>query len=165
MARSPRVTRWVQGNRAAVALARRFVGGADVATAIAVARDLEQAGFATSLYYLGEYVEDPAVVAENGRQKIAAAEQLEAAHLPIHISVDSTQLGYAIDDEAGAELALKIGARIRALGAAGGRPPVLMLNMEDADYVDRILDLRRRLLDAGVPGGADPASLSQAIGG
>ncbi len=151
LARSPRVTRWVQSNRAAASLARRFVGGADVAAAIAVTRELEKSGFAASLYYLGEYVEDPAIVTENGRQKIAAAEQLQAAHLPIHISVDSTQLGYAIDDAAGAQLALKIGARIRELGAAGGRPPVLMLNMEDAGYVDRILDLRNRLLAAGVP--------------
>src|SRR5690349_49070 len=149
LARSPRVTRWMQGNRAAATLARRFVGGGDVTAAITVARELEQAGFAASLYYLGEYVQDPKVVAENGQQKIAAAEQLEAAHLPIHISVDSTQLGYAIDDEAGAQLALKIGARLRALGAAGGPAPVLMLNMEDADYVDRILALRARLLAAG----------------
>lgn len=151
LARSARVTRWMQGNRATAALARRFVGGADAAAAIAAARELEQAGFKASLYYLGEYVEDPAVVAENGRQKIAAAERLGAARLQIHISVDSTQLGYAIDDAAGADLALKIGARIRELGAAGTERPILMLNMEDADYVTRILDLRARLLAAGIP--------------
>ena len=121
LARSPGVTRWMQGNRATAALARRFVGGGDVAAAIAVARELEQAGFNTSLYYLGEYVEDPQVVAENGRQKMAAADQLAAARLQIHISVDSTQLGYAIDDAAGAALALKIGARIGALGTDNGR--------------------------------------------
>jgi proline dehydrogenase len=151
LARSPGVTRWMQGNRAAAALARRFVGGADAAAAIAASRELQQAGFKVSLYYLGEYVEDPAVVAENGRQKIAAAEQLDAARLQIHISVDSTQLGYAIDDEAGAELALKIGARIRDLGSGGADRPVLMLNMEDADYVDRILRLRARLVAAEIP--------------
>jgi proline dehydrogenase len=151
LARSRRVTRWMQGNRAAATLARRFIGGTDVTAAIDVARDLEKAGFATSLYYLGEYVEDPAVVAENGRQKIAAAEQLAAARLQIHISVDSSQLGYAIDDKAGTELALKIGARMRELGATSNRTPVLMLNMEDAEYVSRILDLRAQLLAAGVP--------------
>lgn len=151
LARSPRVTRWMQGNRAAATLSRRFVGGGDAAAAIAVARDLERSGFKTSLYYLGEYVEDPDLVAENGRQKIAAAEQLDAAQLPIHISVDSTQLGYAIDEATGAELALRIGARIRELGAAGGRQPVLMLNMEDAEYVPRILGLRQSLIAAGVP--------------
>ena len=151
LARSPRVTRWMQGNRATASIARRFVAGADAARAMAVARDLEKAGFKTSLYYLGEYVQDPAIVAENGRQKIAVAEALSAAHLQIHISIDSSQIGYAIDETAGEQLALKIGARIRDLGRANGVPAILMLNMEDAEYVDRILGLRASLLAAGVP--------------
>jgi proline dehydrogenase len=151
LARSARVTRWMQGNRATASVARRFVAGADAAKAIAVARDLERAGFKTSLYYLGEYVKDPTIVAENGRQKMQVAEGLSAAHLQIHVSIDSTQIGYAIDEAAGEQLALKIGARIRELGWTNGAPPVLMLNMEDAEYVDRILGLRARLLAAGVP--------------
>lgn len=151
LARSPRLTRWMQGNRATAAIARRFVAGADAAQAIAVARDLEQAGFRASLYYLGEYVTDPAVVAENGRQKIEVAEALGAAHLQIHVSLDSSQIGYAIDAQAGEQLALRIGTRIRELGRASGAAPVLMLNMEDAGYVDRILALRASLLAAGVP--------------
>ncbi len=151
LARSPRVTRWMQGNRAAASIARRFVAGADAAQAMSVARELEKAGFKASLYYLGEYVKDPAIVAENGRQKIAVAESLNAAQLQIHVSVDSTQIGYAIEEAAGEALALRIGSRVRDLGQAGGLPPVLMLNMEDAEYVDRILALRARLLAAGVP--------------
>ncbi|HEV8391817.1 MAG TPA: proline dehydrogenase family protein [Dongiaceae bacterium] len=151
LARSPRVTRWMQGNRATAAIAQRFVAGADAAQAMAVARDLQKAGFKASLYYLGEYVKDPAIVAENGRQKIQVAESLGAAHLQIHVSLDSTQIGYAIDAAAGEQLALKIGARIRELGTASSAPPVLMLNMEDAEYVERILTLRARLLAAGVP--------------
>lgn len=156
LARSPRVTRWMQGNRATASIARRFVAGADAAQAMSVARELEQAGFKASLYYLGEYVKDPTIVAENGRQKIAVAESLSAAHLQIHVSIDSTQIGYALDEQAGQALALKIGARIRELGQvdgdqANGAPPVLMLNMEDAEYVDRILALRASLFAAGVP--------------
>jgi proline dehydrogenase len=150
LARSPRVTRWMQGNRATAAIARRFVAGGDASEAIAVARDLERAGFKASLYYLGEYVKDPAMVAENGRQKIAVAESLGAAHLQIHVSLDSTQIGYALDEKAGEALALKIGARIRDL-RGDNAAPVLMLNMEDAEYVDRILALRASLLAAGVP--------------
>jgi proline dehydrogenase len=151
LARSPRVTRWMQGNRATASIARRFVAGGDAAQAMSVARDLKQAGFKTSLYYLGEYVKDPAVVAENGRQKIAVAESLSAAHLQIHVSIDSTQIGYALDEQAGQALALKIGARIRDLAGSNSAPPVLMLNMEDAEYVDCILALRASLLAAGVP--------------
>ena len=151
LARSPRVTRWMQGNRATASIARRFVAGADAAQAMTVARELERAGFKASLYYLGEYVTDPAIVAENGRQKFAVAESLGAAHLQIHVSMDSTQIGYALDEKAGEALALKIGARIRELGKASNTPPVLMLNMEDAEYVDRILALRASLHAAGVP--------------
>ena len=151
LARSPRVTRWMQGNRATASIARRFVAGGNAAQAMKVACELEKAGFKTSLYYLGEYVKDPAVVAENGRQKIAVAESLSAAHLQIHVSIDSTQIGYALDEKAGQELALKIGARIRDLAGSNSAPPVLMLNMEDAEYVDRILALRASLLAAGVP--------------
>jgi proline dehydrogenase len=151
LARSPRVTRWMQGNRATAKLARRFVGGGDVGAAMNVAADLQRAGFKTSLYYLGEYVEDPALVAENGRQKIAIAEALDNAQIAIHVSFDASQLGYAIDDVAGAALALRIGTRIRELSRNSNRAPLLMLNMEDADYVDRILALRRKLRAAGVP--------------
>lgn len=151
LARSPGVTRWMQGNRATASIARRFVAGADAARAVTVARDLERAGFKASLYYLGEYVKDPAVVAENGRQKVAVAESLGAAQLQIHVSIDSTQIGYALDEAAGQALALKIGARIRELAGSNTAPPVLMLNMEDAEYVNRILALRASLRAAGVP--------------
>jgi proline dehydrogenase len=151
LARSPRITRWMQGNRATAALAGRFVGGADVAAAVATARDLEQAGFKTSLYYLGEYVENPSLAAENGRQKIAAAEGLGAAGLQVHISIDPSQIGFAFDDAQGAALAERIGTRIRALGRGGDKPPILMLNMDDADYVTRMLSLRVRLSAAGNP--------------
>lgn len=151
LARSPRVTHWMQGNRAGAALASRFVGGADVAAAVATVRDLEQAGFKASLYYLGEYVEDPALAAETGRQKIAAAEGLAAAGLQVHISIDPSQIGFAFDDAQGAALAERIGSRIRDLAVGGNRPPVLMLNMDDADYVTRMLALRERLRAASIP--------------
>ncbi len=151
LARAPRVTRWMQANRATAAIARRFVAGSDAAQALEVACALERSGYKTSLYYLGEYVKDAAIVAENGRQKIQVAEALNAARLQIHVSIDSTQIGYALDEAEGERLALEIGARIRDIGRAPGAPPVLMLNMEDAEYVDRILGLRARLLAAGVP--------------
>ena len=150
LARSPRVTRWMQGNRATAALASRFVGGSDVGAAVAAVRDLERAGFKASLYYLGEYVEDPALAAENGRQKIAAAEALDAAQLQVHISIDPSQIGFAFDDAAGIALAERIGRRIRSLGG-GDQPPVMMLNMDDADYVTRMLRVREHLRAAGIP--------------
>jgi len=69
LARSPRVTRWMQANRATAALARRFVGGASAEQAIETAKRLWQAGLKASLYYLGEYVADPTLIEETVRQK------------------------------------------------------------------------------------------------
>ena len=57
----------------------------------------------------------------------------------------------ALDEKAGEALALKIGARIRELGKASNTPPLLMLNMEDGECVDRIPALRASLHAAGVP--------------
>ena len=54
LARSDRMTRWMHGNRATAALARRFVGGDSVDDGIAVAKRLHGTGFKTSLYYLAD---------------------------------------------------------------------------------------------------------------
>src|ERR1043166_3737831 len=90
LARSPRVTRWMQDNRAAAALARRFVGGLTAEEAIETAKRLRHAGFKASLYYLGEYVADPGRIAETVRQKKHAVMLMKDAQLQVHLSVDPT---------------------------------------------------------------------------
>ena len=148
LARSPRVTRWMQANRATAGLARRFVGGLDAEQAIGTARRLRQAGFRTSLYYLGEYVADPAQIAETVRQKKLAIMLLKDAGLQVHVSVDPTQIGYGYDDALGERNAIEIG---RSVQQSSGEEPVLMLDMEDAGYVARTLELRDRLAAEGIP--------------
>jgi proline dehydrogenase len=149
LARSPRVTRWMQANRATAALAQRFIGGTTAEHAIEAARRLQQAGFKASLYYLGEYVADPAVIAETVQQKKLIVMLLKDARLQVHLSVDPTQIGYGYDDELGTRNALEIGRSIQQ--QASDERPVLMLDMEDADYVTRTLALRERLAAEGIP--------------
>lgn len=148
LARSPGVTRWMQANRATAALARRFVGGDSAEEAIAAAQRLRRAGFKTSLYYLGEYAADPRVIAETVRQKETAVMLLRDARLQVHLSIDPTQIGYGFDDALGERMALEIGGLAQQ---ARDERPVLMLDMEDADYVTRTLALRGRLAAAGIP--------------
>jgi proline dehydrogenase len=148
LARSPRVTRWMQANRATAGLARRFVGGLDAEQAIGTARRLRQAGFRASLYYLGEYVADPAQIGETVRQKKLAIMLLKDAGLQVHVSVDPTQIGYGYDDALGERNAIEIG---RSIQQSSGEEPVLMLDMEDAGYVTRTLELRDRLAAEGIP--------------
>ena len=153
LARSPRVTRWMHGNRATAALARRFVGGDSVDDGVAVAKRLNSAGFKTSLYYLGEYVTDPQVIDETVQQKKLAIQSLRQARLQVHLSIDPTQVGYGYDDATGARMASVIGeALLRAHNEGeGGDLPTLVLDMEDASFVDRTLALRNQLAARGIP--------------
>lgn len=109
LARSPRVSGFMHRNAAASALARRFVGGGDLAVAMATAQDLRQRGISVSLFYLGEYVSDPEIVRRAVEQKTAAIEALAQADLDIHVSVDPTRIGHAIDADLGRRNAFAIG--------------------------------------------------------
>ena len=151
LARSPRVTRWMHSNRATAALARRFVGGDSVDDGIAVAKRLNGAGFKTSLYYLGEYVTDPAVIDETVQQKKLAIQSLRHARLQVHLSIDPTQVGYGYDDATGAAMATAIGETLLSASGDNAAPPMLVLDMEDASYVERTLALRDRLAALGIP--------------
>lgn len=151
LARSRRVTAWMHGNRATAALARRFVGGDGVADSIAVAKRLDSAGFKTSLYYLGEYVTDPNVIDETVRQKKQVIEGLRGARLQVHLSIDPTQIGYGYDDATGAAMAAAIGDTLVGAGGGNSDPPMLVLDMEDASFVDRTLALRDQLAARGIP--------------
>ncbi|MEZ5831235.1 MAG: proline dehydrogenase family protein [Dongiaceae bacterium] len=138
----------MHANRATATLARRFVGGLTAEQGIETARQLHEAGFKSSLYYLGEYVADADLIAETVRQKMLAVTLLEQARLQVHLSIDPTQIGFGYDDALGERNALEIG---RAIRRSDGDRPVLMLDMEDADYVARTLALRDRLAAEGVP--------------
>ena len=152
LARSARVKRLMQDWAPTSALSGRFVGGRTLAEAVATANDLDtDHGIATSLFYLGEYVEDLGLVEETVAAKIAAAEALAEAALDIHVSVDPSQIGFELDRHLGRVHAFAIGAAVREVEPAPGRRAMLMLDMEDADYVQPTLDLHAALAAEGVP--------------
>jgi proline dehydrogenase len=150
LARRKSVTGLMQGNRFTRGLAWRFVGGDSVSAAIAKSVELSARKIATSLYYLGEYVESPAAIEENVSQIQAAIRQLGQSQLDVHVSIDPTQIGYAHSDALGEANALQIG-RLVAEQPAAGRRRMLMLDMEDFPVVQKTLDLRARLAQAGCP--------------
>jgi proline dehydrogenase len=162
LARKSALERFMQGSPFCSELADQFVGGPNAETGAARAQQLARQGFRASLFYLGEYVGDPDLVAENVAQKIRIAERLAQAGLDVHISVDPAQIGYAQSDAAGQANALRIARAIVDLPAPGrtGGPvrlaggPVrrtLMLDMEDFSIVQRTIDLHGHLRDAGLP--------------
>lgn len=171
LARSPGIGRAMRGLAARTSLARRFVGGADIDQAVRTAVRLREAhGIRASLFYLGEYVADPAAIEHNVGQAIEAATALGQAGLDVHVSIDPTAIGYMRDDALGAGNARRI-ADIARQAAAGGRDWVV-LDMEDSAIRDRTCALHRTLLAAGLPIGLTlqarrrrtPEDLAWAIG-
>jgi len=152
LARSKTITRLMQGNGLMRGLAGRFVGGSSSPAAIRKSVELNGLAVTTSLYYLGEYVESPAAIEENVAQLIATIEQLGRSNLDVHISIDPTQIGYAHSDELGQANALRLGKLIAEQPAAGRRR-LAMLDMEDFSVVQKTLDLRARMAQAGHPTG------------
>ncbi|HVO44291.1 MAG TPA: proline dehydrogenase family protein [Aggregatilineales bacterium] len=149
LARSKSVTRFMQGNAFTRSLASRFVGGDSAPAAIRRGVELSARKIGASLYYLGEYIESPDAIEENVSQITAIIRQLGQSKLDVHISIDPTQIGYAHSDTLGEANALRIGQVIAEQPAAGRR--LLMLDMEDFSVVQKTLDLRARLAQAGCP--------------
>lgn len=160
LARSPAMGRAMRAVAARTSLAQRFVGGADVDAAVRTALRLRDAhGIRASLFYLGEYVADPAAIEHNVSQAIRACGALGAAGLDVHVSVDPTAIGYMASDALGEANARRIGQALRqAAGqdtgqAARAGQHWMVLDMEDAGIRERTCALHRSLLEAGLPAG------------
>ena len=131
LARSPMMGRAMRAMAARSSLARRFVGGADVEAAVQTALRLRDAhGIRASLFYLGEYVADPAAIEHNVAQAIDACDALGRAGLDVHVSVDPTAIGYMDSDARGEDNARRIAAAVSR--AARGGQDWMVLDMEDA---------------------------------
>jgi proline dehydrogenase len=150
LARRRSLTDFMHANRFLRSLASRFVAGDSVSAALRKSGELSGRKIASSLYYLGEYVESPAAVEENVSQIEAAIRQLDRSKLDVQMSIDPTQIGYAHSGALGEANALRIG-RLAAQQPAAGRHPLLMLDMEDFFLVPKTLELRARLAKAGCP--------------
>lgn len=164
LARSPAMGRAMRAVAARTSLAQRFVGGADVDAAVRTAQRLRDVhGIRASLFYLGEYVAEPAAIEHNVSQAINACGALGAAGLDVHVSVDPTAIGYMASDALGEANARRIGQAVRqpagqATGQATGQEAGagrnwMVLDMEDAGIRERTCALHRGLLEAGLPVG------------
>ncbi|HEX7114593.1 MAG TPA: proline dehydrogenase family protein [Steroidobacter sp.] len=152
LARSAGVKRFMHGSRAASSLASRYVAGASAEDGLNRARQLfETRNLRSSLFYLGEYVSTPELVATNVEQKHKIASLLGPSGLDVHVSVDPTQIGYMLDAAQAREHAFSIARTIAT--ASGGREGVhvLMLDMEDQSVTDATIALHDALQEADLP--------------
>lgn len=79
-------------------LAARFIAGEELEDAVSAVRRLTAAGFAVTLDYLGESVQEARHAEEACRVYLSILDRLVAGSIQSHISVKLTQLGLAIDE-------------------------------------------------------------------
>lgn len=150
LARREGLNRVMQRRRAASLMAGRFVGGASPESGVETALRLNaEFGITSSLFFLGEYVRDPARIEENVRNTIEAAERLGRAGLDVHVSIDPTAVGFMTSATLGRTNAERIA---RAVAGQPFRPHnYLMLDMEDRALLAPTLALHAELMDQGLP--------------
>jgi proline dehydrogenase len=134
------VRRFVTTSRLGRRVALRFVAGESLDDGIRAARGLNGAGIAAMLDHLGENVtsrEQAAAVADHYALALKRIE--EAGDLECNISIKLTQLGLDLSFD------LCLENTERVLAVAADRGTEVMIDMESSQYVDRTLDVLRRL--------------------
>jgi proline dehydrogenase len=156
LARQESLKRFMQSRAAMSELAGRFVGGRDVAEAAETSLRLRSKGYSASLYYLGEYVKDVAVIKRSVAELLAITGKLAELRLETHISVDPTQIGHQVDEEMCRDNARILAQEIKRVrsGATATSGDFLMLDMEDSSVTTATIALyellRRESLPAAV---------------
>ena len=115
----------------------RFMPGERIEDAVAAASRLRREGIATILTHLGENLTTRDEAEGVTRHYLDALDRIEAADLDAQVSVKPTQLGLDLDEE----LCRRNLDRLADAAAARGR--LLWIDMENARYVDRTLQLFR----------------------
>ena len=152
LARSKRVQGFAQNSRASSFLSGKYVSGNSADAGVERAKKLlKETGIRSSLFYMGEYVDDWDLVDVNVENKLEIAANLGKTGLDLHVSVDPTQIGYHLDPSVVAGHAEKLARAVQA--AAGNREGVhcLMFDMEDASLNDATISVHNAMQDMGLP--------------
>lgn len=118
----------------------RFMPGERLDDALAAASALRQHGIGAVLTQLGENVTDTAKADEVTRHYTHVLAETRARDVDCHISVKLTQLGLDVDQA-------RCHANVRSLVETAKRQGTFVwIDMEQHTYVDRTLDIHRRVL-------------------
>jgi proline dehydrogenase len=153
LARSERITHFVQARPRLKGLALRFVGGATTESALEEARALRERGISSSLYFLGEYVTDSEIIDATVNELSRVISGLDPVGLDVSASVDPTQLGLMIDEATCTDNVARLAGTVWE--GRSGKPrrgrDALMLDMEDVGVTDFTIRLHNELMDRGLP--------------
>ena len=117
----------------------RFLPGTDLSAALDATAGLEQRSIPTILTLLGEHVSVAAEAEAAARHYVEVLERVSQLQFDSDVSLKPTQLGIHLDFEAACELFGSLVRRARELGRT------VAVDMEESVYVDRTIDLYKRL--------------------
>jgi proline dehydrogenase len=123
---------------------RRFMPGERLEDALGAAEELRAQRIPTLVTRLGENITEVAQADETAAHYLDVLERVRAAALDAQVSVKLTQLGLDQDVDLCHRHVARLAHRAQAVGAG-----TLWIDMEGSDYVDRTLDVYRRLRSAG----------------
>ncbi|WP_027182932.1 proline dehydrogenase family protein [Desulfovibrio inopinatus] len=149
LARNTSVTMFMHSSRFMCRFANQFVAGHDAKAALERSRELFSRGIRSSLFFLGEYVEDETRIEETVSSLMELVPALSTAGLDVHVSVDPTQIGAMLSWNRCYDNALRLAQTIA--DHAGPGVNILMIDMEDASVTQSTLDLYHALFSAGLP--------------
>lgn len=139
MSRSPWLAERVMGRPFARRAVRRFMPGEELADALDAAARLAQDGLGSVLTQLGENLSSPAEADAVRDHYLDVLGRVAERRLDAHVSVKPTQLGLDYSIDRCADQLETLAGRAETVGTT------FWLDMEDSSYVDRTLDLYRRL--------------------
>jgi proline dehydrogenase len=150
LARSERLKSTAQGSARLSRVARRFVGGSSADAAVSTARRLwDDHGISSSLFYLGEYVDDPQLVDQNVAMAVSVVERLGKEGIDVNVSADPTALGHMADEGLFRRNGEQIAVAVKACPPRRGNR--LVLDMEDLSLVGPTLSAHQYLVSKGLP--------------
>jgi proline dehydrogenase len=117
----------------------RFMPGERIDDAIRAAQELKPQGITTILTRLGENLESAPEFEEVTAHYLDVLDRVAAAGLDAHISIKPTQLGLDLDP------ALCERNLVRLIERAEERRTMVWIDMEGSAYVDRTIELFRRM--------------------
>ena len=115
-------------------LAKRFVAGETIESAIDAVRRLNTDGLCATLDFLGEDVTDAAEARAAADQTLRVVEAIDRAGVDANVSVKLTALGLSIDEALAERHLTQI-----AQGASHNRDPFVRIDMEGSRVVDATL--------------------------
>jgi len=139
LSQSDSMRRMVIGFPPARRVARRFVAGETRAEALAVIRELNQAGMLATVDYLGEHVSEREAATANVDEYVALLGELAANELDSGVSLKLTAMGLHIDTEFCYENVRRI------VSAAKDNNRFVRIDIEESDVVDVTWDIYHRL--------------------